>query len=235
MVPDGQVSLEDLIGNLNREPRSLVLHDHETYGRGVRVRFDGSFAMSGMVDALYDSSWLTFIPLAVGRAAQGDMNALSYFYLTTTFASQGLSEGAFVNIECREARTLDSGLLDAAARPFGVYGQAAATWSLVPLCDAWPVVRAPLAADGPVTSDVPTLLLSGRYDPVTPPTFAEHAAGTLPRSRHLVFRAGGHAVSFTFDCARDAAAAFFEAPDPSAVPAPRCRDYARSPEFARRF
>ena len=86
-----------------------------------------------------------------------------------------------------------------------------------------------------MVSDVPTLLMSGRYDPVTPASFAERAARTLPHSAHLVFRSGGHAVTFWFTCARDAAAAFFENPDPSAVADPRCRDFSRPAAFARRF
>lgn len=235
IAPDAQVHLEAMVEELNQAPRELELYDHEFFGRGQMVRFDGSFVLSSMVDMLYDAHWLTYIPLVVGTADRGEREALSYFYWSTTFASQGMAEGAFVNTECREAATLDTVRISEAARAFGVYGVAALDWSLVPYCAAWPVARDPLAAAGPVVSDIPTLLMSGRYDPVTPAGFAEHAAETLSDSAHLVFRSGGHAVTFWFDCARDAAAAFIENPDTAAVADPRCRDFSKPADFAKRF
>lgn len=235
MAPDGRARLAAMVEELDRAPRDLELYDHELYGRGVMVAHDGTLVLSAMVDMLYDAHWLTYIPLVVGRAAEGEIDALSYFYVDPSFARQGLAEGAFVNIECREARTLDSARLAEAAAVWGVWGRAAEAWSLVPYCAVWPVERAPLAVDGPVVSDTPTLLMSGRYDPVTPAAFADHAALTLPGSTHLVFQAGGHAVTFWFDCARDTAAAFFERPDPASVTPPRCRDFSRPAAFARRF
>lgn len=44
-------------------------------------------------------------------------------------------------------------------------------------------------------SDVPTLLLSGRRDPVTPPSRAQQAAKTLSNSRHLIAPGGHHIIS----------------------------------------
>jgi pimeloyl-ACP methyl ester carboxylesterase len=235
IAPDAQAHLEAMVEELNQAPRELELYDHEFFGRGEMVRFDGTFVLSSMVDMLYDAYWLTYIPLVVGKADRGERDALSYFYWSTTFASQGMAEGAFVNIECREAATLDTVLAGDAARAFGVYGEAALAWSMVPYCAAWPVARDPLAAAGPVVSDIPSLLMSGRYDPVTPAGFADHAAQSLADSAHLVFRSGGHAVTFWFDCARDAAAAFIENPDTGAVGEPRCRDFSKPADFAKRF
>jgi pimeloyl-ACP methyl ester carboxylesterase len=35
-------------------------------------------------------------------------------------------------------------------------------------------------------------LLSGEFDPVTPPEFGERVARSLPRSRHIVVPGGAH-------------------------------------------
>ena len=40
----------------------------------------------------------------------------------------------------------------------------------------------------------PVLLLSGEFDPVTPPRYGEAVARTLPNARHLVLRGQGHGV-----------------------------------------
>ena len=47
----------------------------------------------------------------------------------------------------------------------------------------------------PTTSAVPTLLLSGALDPVTPPTQGSLAAKTLPNSKHIVVAGVGHITS----------------------------------------
>jgi len=44
----------------------------------------------------------------------------------------------------------------------------------------------------PLRSDIPTLLLSGEADPVTPPADAERAARGLAHHRHLVLSGEGH-------------------------------------------
>ena len=235
LLPDGRGRFEAMVDELNASPRELELYDSDWYEPGTMVRFDGSYVLTFMVDTLYDPAWLPYIPLAVATAAEGELDALSYFYWAPSFADWGMAEGAFVNVECREAPTLDTARLAAAARPYGVYGRLVESWSLVPYCAAWAVARAPLDADGPVVSDIPTLLISGRYDPVTPPAFAERAAATLSESRHLVFRSGGHAATWSFGCAMKAAAAFIESPDPAALAEPSCRDYLRAADFALRF
>jgi pimeloyl-ACP methyl ester carboxylesterase len=62
-------------------------------------------------------------------------------------------------------------------------------------CANWP--RAPIAPDArtPVTTKAPTLLVSGFFDPVTPPSFAERVAASLPIARTVVAPLGGHGSS----------------------------------------
>jgi pimeloyl-ACP methyl ester carboxylesterase len=69
-------------------------------------------------------------------------------------------------------------------------------------CRGWP--RARVAADfqHPLTAPIPTLLVSGLYDPVTPPRIAERVARHLPNVRHIVDSTGHHGSAF--GCARPA-------------------------------
>ena len=59
-------------------------------------------------------------------------------------------------------------------------------------CAVWPHAGRPADFKQPVVSDKPVLLLSGQYDPVTPPRYADHVAKTLLNSRHLVAKGQGH-------------------------------------------
>ena len=49
----------------------------------------------------------------------------------------------------------------------------------------------------PVTAVIPTLLLSGAADPITPPQYAEAVAAALPQSLHLIIPDYGHDVLLT--------------------------------------
>ena len=59
-------------------------------------------------------------------------------------------------------------------------------------CRAWPVERRDRRSHEVPILDVPVLMLSGRYDPVTPPHFAESTRRYFPNSVHLVMGNGGH-------------------------------------------
>ncbi len=84
------------------------------------------------------------------------------------------------------------------------------------ICDAWGVT--PLDADfvEPVSSDVPTLIISGEFDPSTPPRWGELAAQTLANSLAVSVRGGSHSSTQQWGgdgCAMALASEFIDAPD----------------------
>ena len=64
--------------------------------------------------------------------------------------------------------------------------------SLKQMCEAWEYVTIESRFFEPVSSDIPILLLSGQYDPVTPPANGEHALQTLSNSRHIIVPGVAH-------------------------------------------
>ena len=67
--------------------------------------------------------------------------------------------------------------------------------SLQSTCEIWP--RGVMDSDlkERLTSEIPTLLFSGEYDPITPPEYAESVLQGLPNAKHWVLRGQGHFVS----------------------------------------
>ncbi|MEO6263668.1 MAG: alpha/beta hydrolase [Luteimonas sp.] len=61
-------------------------------------------------------------------------------------------------------------------------------------CRVWPKGAMPRDFYAPLRSNVPALLMSGEYDPVTPPRYSAEVAKTLPNGRHFVLRGQGHNV-----------------------------------------
>jgi len=62
-------------------------------------------------------------------------------------------------------------------------------------CQWWPHTSVSADFHEPVKSEVPVLLLSGEFDPVTPPAYAEQVVRYFPNGRHLVGPGQGHGIS----------------------------------------
>jgi pimeloyl-ACP methyl ester carboxylesterase len=94
----------------------------------------------------------------------------------------------------------------------------------------WP--KGPVDADlhAVLHSDVPTLLLSGEADPVTPPAAAEHLARGLTRRRHLVLSGEGHGQLGT-SCVPRLMAAFLDTADPDKLDSSCLEKHSAQPFF----
>jgi pimeloyl-ACP methyl ester carboxylesterase len=102
-------------------------------------------------------------------------------------------------------------------------------------CAVWPKGDVPADFHAPVKSEVPVLLLSGEFDPVTPPRYGDAvlhgwdnaSAGpseplALAKGRHLVLRGQGHNV-IGVGCAPKLVARFIDTADAQALDA-ECLD-----------
>ncbi|MEM1263444.1 MAG: alpha/beta hydrolase [Pseudomonadota bacterium] len=90
--------------------------------------------------------------------------------------------------------------------------------SLQAICDVWPAGFIDDDFREPLTSDIPTLLLSGENDPVTPPTYADVAAQQLRQSQHIVGPDYGHGLA-GHGCVPTLMAAFLDDEEPLPVEA----------------
>ena len=61
-------------------------------------------------------------------------------------------------------------------------------------CAVWPKGTRPAGFRAPLKTAVPALLLSGEFDPVTPPRYGDAVVKSLPKGRHLILRGQGHNV-----------------------------------------
>jgi len=61
-------------------------------------------------------------------------------------------------------------------------------------CGVWPHGQRPADFRAPLAGKVPVLILSGEFDPVTPPRYGDEVLKSLPNGRHLIVRGQGHNV-----------------------------------------
>ncbi|MEO7731478.1 MAG: alpha/beta hydrolase, partial [Kofleriaceae bacterium] len=74
----------------------------------------------------------------------------------------------------------------------GTYLQGYRVQQQIAACHVWPQGAIPPAFHAPVTSDVPILLISGPYDPVTPPRFADQVAPHLSHGLQILVPQAHH-------------------------------------------
>jgi hypothetical protein len=84
-------------------------------------------------------------------------------------------------------------------------------WEFPP-CQDWPVFPVTAVGRDRVSSSVPTLILAGELDPLTPREYALVAAATLSRAHVFVLPMVGHGVLWTQPCASTIVEAFLDQP-----------------------
>jgi hypothetical protein len=97
------------------------------------------------------------------------------------------------------------------------------------VCKAINVPQLGSQADETVQSDVPTLLLSGGFDPITPQEYARAAAEKLKNSYLFVFPSGAHGQLLDSECSDSIAVQFWH--DPSHSPDAGCITQGTKPIF----
>ena len=97
-------------------------------------------------------------------------------------------------------------------------------------CDLWESGVADSIEDQPIVSDIPTLVLAGEYDPITPPSWGQAAASTLSNSYFYEFPGVGHGAIDGGDCPVEIGLDFFA--DPNTEPDSSCIASMSGPDFA---
>jgi len=218
-------NLEERFFNLVRQfddkPVTLQLRDPET-GNKYETYMDGAALRSVMFQMLYVSRMSAVMPKVVADLERGDTRYIENMWPLFVF-DQLIAEGMYYSVVCAEDADIDP----AAVPVDSLRPEIAATardeiQSYLDNCARWQVDLLPSSVDDPVISDIPTLLLSGRFDPVTPPAFAAAVAAGLPNGTALVDPTASHGVAFMTQCANEVVGAFLD--DPMNPPDGACFD-----------
>jgi hypothetical protein len=122
--------------------------------------------------------------------------------------------GMYWSVNCAEDGAFDPAGIDLSAiRPELAKDQETSMQAVLSLCQAWGSAPLGPEVNAPVTGDVPALIFSGRFDPITPLPYAEEVAAGLSRSTLVAFRDMGHGLLGSSDCAESLLAAFLDAPE----------------------
>ncbi len=227
---DPRAHYEALRARLRAQPIDLRLPDPST-GEPRPLRFGAEQLGAVLRLQSYSATTASLLPLALHEAAmRANFTPLaSLFTLSLRDVADSIAAGMHHSVVCTEDLPfVDADEVDR-KRLAATYLGTTQLDALQDLCAFWP--RGVLDADlrTPLHSDVPTLLLSGADDPVTPPSNAERAMQGLARVRHLILPGQGHG-QITAPCMDRVVAAFIRDLDPAGLDA-RCLASVRPAPF----
>lgn len=158
----------------------------------IRVSLSRNLAGEAIRYMLYQAGAASRIPLFIHLAAQGNFNPLAEaaIYYRREIVATG-SNGMYLSVTCAEDLPLikpGEGERNGVNTFLGDYRlrqQRAA-------CALWQRGSIPNNYTEPTHSDVPVLILTGQWDPVTPPLYGDFVAKYLTHSLHVVVPHGGH-------------------------------------------
>ena len=214
---------------LKRKPQRVEIPNPRT---GTTESFDFGPEQLAVVLRFgsYDQYFSAMLPLVVTEAARGNFHPIGGLFLMTAGSVQDMiAVGMHNSVVCSEdVPRYSTASVDRAAVAATYLGTGFLD-ALPQICRNWP--RGLVDGDffEPLISDVPTLLLSGSLDPVTPPDDAERVARSLKSSRHLVLEGSGHG-QLAIPCMERVLADFYSNADPKALDV-RCLDRRVKPPF----
>ncbi len=166
----------------------------------------------------YISPVIPQVPQIIYDASRGNFDYLSF--ITGYLLTDSLSEGVFYEYNCQEDyafTTIDQ--VKAEAKKYPTLGEYLTSKDFVVESDAFNLCKTYFtgkpdpAIEQPVTSDIPTIVMSAEYDPVTPPSYGQEAARTLKNSYYFLYPGLGHGVTPADSCPLSMALAFVENPN----------------------
>ena len=187
--PSLRTELRTVLERLERAPARVPMTDPQTTQR-AQVIVSREFFADALRVLLYNSNSARQAPLLIQRAFQGDFSPLIELGLPALRAQRdGIAMGVLMSSVCSEDVP---GITEAqiVAETRGTFLGAARVRQQMTACTVWPRAQLPARHHAPVVSDVPALLVSGRYDPVTPPRWGEEALRGLRNGVHLVIPRG---------------------------------------------
>jgi len=209
---------------LNASPVTGIITDTLT-GEAYPAVLTGDGLVGLVFQILYDSELRLMLPQLIYDAYAGDFAALDKFRGAMLARASAISRGMTFSVQCHEEVSFSSEAdFEAALADYpeftGLYAHSAAGALIFRVCEDWSAGAALPVENEPVSSDIPTLVMTGEFDPITPPRWGQQVAAHLSQSYIFEYPRIGHGASFVAGCPREMLLAFLE--EPTTSPDNRC-------------
>lgn len=188
--PNVTAEMRAVLDRLTKGPVAAKIESKP--GETIALELSRDLAAEAIRYMLYQSGSAARVPLILHTAAVGNFDPLAEAAINYRqwIVATG-ANGMYLSVTCAEdlpwikpgvgERNAENTFLGS----YRLVQQRAA-------CALWPRGEIPRNYSEPTRSDVPALILTGQWDPVTPPAYGDKTAKYLPNSLHVVVPHGGH-------------------------------------------
>jgi len=221
--PDLENVLLDLAREWNENPESVIVatltEEQDAIEETYPALVSGDEMLGAVITMLYSRFLVPIIPQMIYDIQDGGYNILGIILGFRLESGLEFSEVMMLSVICLEDGPYLNEDLFTEVR--GSVSEVAAEYVpessipdsyLIDYCTNWVQGGSAPEVYSPVVSDIPTLLLSGEFDPVTPFDFAEAVAENLSTSYSYLFPAFGHGSSIAGGCPTDISVEFINNP-----------------------
>ncbi len=210
--PDLAARYLALIDRLNEEPVVVAMAPELTASETYQIRLTGSLLESALYGALY-SNVHNLIPLIIDQADKGNFTFVSTALLPQSLIGDTMATGMYMTVACADRGDTDPSLVDySTINPRLAEEERQGAEAVMSICQSWGIDLLPRSDLDLVVSDIPTLLLSGDFDPITPPQYAETLLPNLAQGKHVIFPSGSHGQAVTSVCSNGIISGFLDSP-----------------------
>lgn len=233
--PDLETVFFDAVDQLNENPQMTEITEPLS-GNTYDLQVNGVFFEGFLFSMLYRSTVIPLLPQIIFEVSDGDLTTLSLLYGSQLANFHFFSIGMQYAVECNEeVHFTDRDDVIAAAEEYpeledlfknaGMLGE-----NIFGICEFFGAGTADPIENEPIVSDIPTLIIAGEYDPITPPSWGAGVHENLSNSYFYEIPGAGHgAGAGSFECPLNIVLAFLD--DPFTEPDASCIDTLGSPEF----
>ena len=218
--PNLEERTEQLYANLQQQPLTVTLRPNSPLAldsgseNALEVPVNGNLLSTALIDSLYTPEGVARFPYFIDEVEQGNIQVLGTKFSLSLQPDDTLALLMHFTVVCTE--DADYQLEDVALAHGGAIARGYShldTLQYLKVCDRLQLKTLPSSADTPVVSDIPTLVLSGHFDPATPPSLLSQLLPTLANAHSYTFPDGAHGQLWPFGpCAAQLFDSFIQSP-----------------------
>jgi pimeloyl-ACP methyl ester carboxylesterase len=222
--PNLESTFLETVARLNAQPVDSTIIDVRS-GEELPALIDGDVLVAMVFQLLYSTEAKLLIPELIDDARRDDFAALENLRSGLIAQQSMASRGMMFSVQCNEEIAFSDrgeGHTDTMRypEPAGTFAHGLLGDLAYRVCEGWDAGRAHPSADEAVVSDIPTLVMTGEFDPITPPAWGRHVAETLSRGYAFEYPGVGHGAGAVQGCPQEMFLAFLD--DPTRTPDAAC-------------
>ena len=205
--PDAEQRFYSLLERLSASPVTLTADETG----GVPVVVNDHRLIEAVYRAAYFSDRIPNIPAMLASFERGNYRLFRRALDDMLVSALSVDSGVYFAVRCSDQNRLPPAQapIEELAPPLQDYFRATEQ-AMRRLCAAPTFSSAEVEQVRPSTSDTPVLLLSGAFDPATPPAWAEMVAKRLTNAYHYISPTGSHDQLLSDVCAQTITARFIQ-------------------------